>query len=331
MDRFSKGGLGMRDEVLRVLLDNFGNFISGEAISQSLNVTRAAVWKHIKVESVSRKGYKLVGIPNRLEEVTLLHGMNTNVMGRTLEIHQSVDSTNNRARELALSGYPDGTLVIAEEQLKGRGRMGREWISPSGKGIWMSLLLRPKIPPKEAHIITAMAAVAVKRALTETTGLSVGIKWPNDIIIRNKKVCGILTEIHADMDIIHYVIIGIGINANIEKDEFPKEIANSATSILIELGAEVDRRQVIQRIIKEMEIIYGAYMESYDFKPIIDECRKSSVTLGRRVKVLGRDIEFEGKAVDLADDGALLVLKDDGDMEKVFSGDVSVRGIQGYV
>lgn len=329
----------MRDRILKILLDNKDNFVSGEAISEHLNVTRAAVWKHIKslqaegfkIESISRKGYRLIGIPDKLEMVTLLHGMETKTLGRTIEIHESIDSTNSRAKELALLGYPDGTLVIAEEQVKGRGRMGRSWVSPAGKGIWMSLLLRPEMPPNSAPIITTLAALAVKRALEETTGLVVSIKWPNDIIIQNKKICGILTEIHADIDVIHYVIVGIGINANIEKDDFPEELLDSATSILIALGRKVDRVQLIQAIMKHMEEIYTDYIKSRDMGPILEECRKCSATLGRVVKVVGRNMEFSGKAIDLDEDGALLVLKEDGKVEKVLSGDVSVRGIGGYV
>lgn len=329
----------MRNKILEILLDNKDNFISGESISERLNVTRAAVWKHIKtlqsegfkIESVSRKGYRLVGIPDKLERVTLLHGMKTKVLGRTVEICESIDSTNSRAKELALLGYPEGTLVIAEEQLEGRGRLGRSWVSPAGKGIWMSLLLRPEIPPSAAPIITTLAALAVKRALEETSGLEVSIKWPNDIIIQNKKVCGILTEIHADIDIIHYVIVGIGINVNIEEKDFPEELLSSATSILIALGRKLDRIQLIQSIMKHMEDIYIDYIKTSDIGPILDECRKCSATLGRTVKVIGRGMEFSGKAVDLDEDGALLVLKDDGKLEKVLSGDVSVRGIAGYV
>jgi len=329
----------MRDEILKILLDDMDNFISGEAISKKLNVTRAAIWKHIKalqeegfiIESISRKGYRLVKLPNKLEEITLLHGMRTRRMGRVLEIHQSIDSTNIRCRELAISDYPEGTLVIAEEQLKGRGRMGRTWLSPPEKGIWMSLLLRPKMHPKDAPVLTTIAALAVKRAIVEITGLMVKIKWPNDIIIQNKKVCGILTEIHADLDIIHYVIIGIGINVNMEEAELPEDIAHTATSILIEMGNKVDRRLLIQKIMKEIEDIYDAYIENHDLNPILDECRSCSATIGSRVKVVGIDREFEGKAIDLADDGALLVLKDNGKIEKVFSGDVSVRGLEGYV
>ena len=329
----------MRDKILKILLDNKDEFISGESMSERLEVTRAAVWKHIKtlqsegfkIESVSRKGYRLVGLPDKLERVTLLHGMETKALGRTVEIHEFIDSTNSRAKELALLGYPEGTLVVAEEQLKGRGRMGRSWISPAGKGIWMSLLLRPKIPPSSAPIITSLAALAVKRALEEVAALKASIKWPNDIILQNKKVCGILTEIHADIDIIHYVILGIGINANLDKEDFPKELLDSATSISIVLGRKVDRTELVQAIMKHMEDIYTDYIKKGDIGSILDECRKCSATLGRTVKVIGRDREFSGKAVDLDEDGALLVLKEDGEMEKVLSGDVSVRGIGGYV
>lgn len=329
----------MRDRILKVLMDNRDGFLSGETISVSLGITRAAVWKHIKslqedgfeIESKSRLGYRLIGIPEALDEVTLLGSIDTEVIGKNIEVHDTIDSTNNRARELAIGDAFEGTLIIAETQQKGRGRLGRDWVSPKGKGIWMSLILRPNIPPQKASGITTVGAVAIRRALNRALDLDIGIKWPNDIIIDGKKVCGILTESHADMDRVHYVVMGIGINANMTLEDFPPEIATTATSLRIAAGHRVNRREVIALIMEEIEKTYNRYIEDGDFGSILEECREHSVTLNRPVQVIGRDDTFEGFAMDFHEDGSLLVKRTDGSIIKVMAGDVSVRGEKGYV
>lgn len=329
----------MRDKILKVLVDNRDEFLSGEAISSYLGITRSAVWKHIKslqqdgfeIESRPGLGYRLLALPEELDLISLNEIMKTQIMGKSIELHQVIDSTNNRARELALEGADEGTLIIAETQLEGRGRLSRSWISPRGKGIWMSLILKPDLSPDQAPHITAIAAVAIRKALNRATGLVIGIKWPNDIIIDGKKVCGILTEMHADIDRIYYVVVGIGINVNMTQEDFPVELSSTATSLRIALGRNLDRRQLIALIMEEIEEIYYTYLENRDFKQILDLCRQYSVTLNRPVKVIGRDTSFEGFAVDFDEDGSLLVKKDDGNIIKVMSGDVSVRGEGGYV
>ncbi len=329
----------MRDKILKVLVDNRDEFLSGEAISSYLGITRSAVWKHIKslqqdgfeIESRPGLGYRLLALPEELDLISLNEIMKTQIMGKSIELHQVIDSTNNRARELALEGADEGTLIIAETQLEGRGRLSRSWISPRGKGIWMSLILKPDLSPDQAPHITAIAAVAIRKALNRATGLDIGIKWPNDIIIDGKKVCGILTEMHADIDRIYYVVVGIGINVNMTQEDLPVELSSTATSLRIALGRNLDRRQLIALIMEEIEEIYYTYLENRDFKQILDLCRQYSVTLNRPVKVIGRDTSFEGFAVDFDEDGSLLVKKDDGNIIKVMSGDVSVRGEGGYV
>jgi BirA family biotin operon repressor/biotin-[acetyl-CoA-carboxylase] ligase len=329
----------MRNKVLKALLDSKGSFISGETISSSMGITRAAIWKHIKsllhegfiIETKPRLGYRLVRIPDILDRTALLESIDTIIMGRNLEIYDIIDSTNNRARELALADAPEGTLIVAETQLKGRGRLGRSWISPKGKGIWMSLVLRPDIPPDKAPGITTLVAVAIRRVLNQLTGLDIGIKWPNDIIVNGRKVCGILTEMHGDMDKIYYIVVGIGINANLEESDFPAELTKTATSLYISTGQTVDRRSVIVQIMKEIENIYYQYIKYGNFEAILDECRRYSVTLNKPVIVIGRDEEFEGFAINFDTDGSLLVKKQDGTITKVISGDVSVRGREGYV
>ena len=329
----------MRDKILKVLVDNSNKFLSGEAISSFLGITRSAVWKHIRslqrdgfeIESRPGLGYRLISFPEELDQVTLTEIMETQIIGKRIEVHQAIDSTNNRARELALEGVEEGTLIIAETQLEGRGRLGRNWISPKGKGIWMSLILRPNLPPDQAPRITAIAAVAIRKALNRATGLDIGIKWPNDIIIDGKKVCGILTEMHADIDRIHYVVVGMGINVNMTQKDFPTDISSTATSLRIALNRSLDRRQLIALIMEEIEEVYLKYLENRDFEQILHQCRQYSVTLNRSVKVIGRDSTIEGIAIDFDEDGALLVKTHDGNIIKVMSGDVSVRGEQGYV
>ena len=329
----------MRDKILEILMNNSNDFLSGEVISTQLGITRAAVWKHIKslqgegfeIESKSRLGYRLMAIPESLDQVTLREAIKTKVMGKNLEVHQTIDSTNNRARDLALEGADEGTLVISETQSMGRGRLGRDWISPKGKGIWMSLILKPDLPPDQAPRITAIVAVALRKALNKATGLDVGIKWPNDIIINAKKVCGILTEIQADIDRIHYLVVGIGINVNMLADDFPPEIASTATSLRIAMNAWLDRRWIIALVMEEIEDTYLKYTKNKDFRRLLDQYREYSVTLNKSVRVIGRDMNFEGFALDFDTDGSLLVKREDGSITKVLSGDVSVRGEDGYV
>ena len=324
---------------MEILLKNRNEFISGEKISTQLGVTRAAIWKYINalreegyvIESSSKKGYIMKRTPEIFEAAVLKHGLNTKVFGQNMEIHSQIDSTNKRAKECAFDGAPEGMLILADEQTQGKGRLNRSWISPPGTGIWFSLILRPPIPPVDAPKITAMAGAAVVKAIERVTGLAAGIKWPNDIVLGGKKVCGILTEINADLDLIHYVVVGIGLNVNMRPEDFPDEIRPIATSLRIEKGTVVNRNQMIQAILESMEEIYLEYIKDRDFRRVLEICKSRSVILGKQVRVLGLNEEFRGTAVDLDDDGSLLVKKDDGQVCKVLSGDVSVRGVHSYV
>ena len=329
----------MKEDIFRILLHNRGKFVSGEEISGKLGVSRTAVWKYIgqlreegcRIESVSNRGYCLAEVPDRLDEVLLRSHLATQVIGQVMELHHSIGSTNARAKELAQSGAVHGTLVAAEEQVSGRGRLGRSWVSPPGMGIWMSLVLRPPFSPPSAPRITILAAMAVADAINRVTGLKAGIKWPNDIIVHSRKVCGILTEIQADPDVIEYVAVGIGVNANTPKDGFPEEISRSATSLFIESGSKVDRNLLLTDILGSFEEYYNRYEKTGDFTELLMEYKKRCITLNRRVRVFGRTEEFEGAAVDLTEDCALVIRLADDTLRTVFSGDVSVRGAAGYV
>jgi BirA family biotin operon repressor/biotin-[acetyl-CoA-carboxylase] ligase len=331
----------MRNIILKILLDNSGQFISGEEISNSLGVTRAAVWKYIKllesegynIESVTGKGYRLQGVPDILDQVVITHGLNTKVLGQKMEIYESLSSTNARAKELALAEAAEGTIVLADEQLKGRGRLGRTWISPPGMGIWMSIILRPSLlPPQQVPRITVMTAVAVVRALNRVTGSETEIKWPNDIVYSGKKLCGILTEIHAEPEMIHYAVVGIGININLSKGDIPEDIKQTATSLKIEKGKNYNRGEIVRVVLEEIENIYFDNLCGNNFKPILEEYHHHSVILGKKVYVTGTGSKFfMGYANGFGEDGSLLLGLDDGRIIEVLAGDVSVRGLDGYV
>ncbi|MBQ1416338.1 MAG: biotin--[Selenomonas sp.] len=238
--------------------------------------------------------------------------------------HEEIDSTNNAAKRLAREGAAEGTVVVAESQTGGKGRLERQFFSPKGKGIWFSVVLRPKFLPQEAPKCTLLAAVAVARAMTEF-GLKPGIKWPNDLLYDNKKLVGILTEMSAEMDGINYIVIGTGINVNIAPEEFPEELRSVATSLSQMKGANLPRVKFLQAVLRALDDLY-AKVQVEGFAPVLKEWRQYSITLGQEVKVIGvRDGEvYYGKAVDIDDEGALLVDTAAG-RQRVLAGDVSIR------
>ncbi|MFO7154353.1 MAG: biotin--[acetyl-CoA-carboxylase] ligase [Caldicoprobacter oshimai] len=329
----------MRDAVLSMLLDNLGNFVSGEDISRQLGITRAAVWKYIRllqsegylIESSTKKGYCLRQVPDILDEVLLTRGLNTSILGRNVEIHSSIGSTNARAKELALSGAREGTVVIADEQVQGRGRLGRSWVSPPGKGIWMSVILRPRLSSQQVPRITIMTAVAVANALKRSAQIDVGIKWPNDVVCGGKKLCGILTEVHAEPEVIHYAVVGIGLNVNLSFEDLPEDIRDIATSLRIEKGKEFNRADIIKSILQEMEKGYLQGLRDDGFAGLLKEYERRSVILGKRIRVIGVDGQFSGYAQGFGLDGSLMLRLDDGRVERILAGDVSLRGENGYV
>ena len=286
----------MRDAILAILLNNTDRFVSGQDMSRSLGITRAAVWKYIKlfenegyvIESSTKKGYRLKLIPDIMDRVVLTNGLKTSIIGRNMECYQNLASTNARAKEMALADAPEGTVIIAEEQSRGRGRLGRNWVSPAGKGVWMSVILKPRLSPEKAPRITIMTAVALVRALKQAAELETGIKWPNDIVCNGKKLCGILTEIHAQPDIINYAVVGIGINVNLSVRDFPEDIRNIATSIKIEKGREFRRSDILQAVLENMEDMYLNYFDDDNFERLLQEYRDYSVVLGKKYRLPDR-------------------------------------------
>lgn len=321
----------MRARILELLRNHPGEYLSGEEISRSFAVSRTAVWKHIRelkhagydIEAHSRRGYTLRDTPDRLLPDEIRAKLDTIFVGREIYYYTDVDSTNTVAKKLATAGCSAGTIVIAESQSGGRGRLARGWFSPANKGIWLSVVLRPPFHPQDAPKCTLMAAVAINRAIRIVTGVPCGIKWPNDILHDGKKLVGILTEMSAEMDAINYVVIGAGINVNIEPAEFPEEITATAASLRGITGNKFDRLTLLIQILKEIEVTYQAMLDD-GFPQLLDNWRSQSVTLGRDVDVLGINQSFSGKAIDIDQDGALLI-QTAGRIERVLAGDVSVR------
>ncbi|WP_418402493.1 biotin--[acetyl-CoA-carboxylase] ligase [Anaerotignum lactatifermentans] len=315
------------------LLRRQEGFLSGEDIGRELSITRAAVWKGIKklreegyeIEAVTNRGYRLTNPETMYNKRELEQGLKTKTMGQTIYFYEETDTTNNRARELALEGASEGTLVVAEKQTAGRGRRGKVWESPLGTGIWMSLVLRPQIAPTEASVLTLLCGLATAEAIEAETGLSAGIKWPNDILINGKKAVGILTEMDCEMSEVHFVIPGIGINVNTAS--FPPEIAEIATSLYLECGKTVSRRRLVHKVLERLEEHYETFLRTGSFAAMLEDYRKHCITLGKEVHVLGRE-PFFAEALDITPEGELLVRRaDNGKEEVVFSGEVSIRGV----
>lgn len=329
----------MKRDVLEALKKNKNSFISGEELSRRIGVTRAAVWKHVQqlkeegyeIESISRKGYRLITEPDTLDAHALEIELAGNLLGHKVYHFDSIDSTNNMGKKLAAEGAREGTVIIAEEQTIGRGRLGRQWVSPKGTGIWMSIVLRPDIGPTEAPKITQITAAAVTLAIRKLTECEAGIKWPNDIIIQKKKVCGVLTEMSAELNSVNYIIVGMGINVNIDQNDFPTDIRNIATSIKSCTGKKVSRKMLVKEILKEFEKLYIDFIQTKNIKKSVAICKKYSVTLGNKVRIIDKTKELIAEAVDLTQDGELIIKNQTGEIQKVLSGEVSVRGIADYV
>lgn len=325
----------MKDQVLKFLKEQ-DDYISGEEISQKLGVTRTAIWKNIKklqlegyvIESSTKKGYKLVDVPNVITKEEVLEGMGTGIFFENVEYYDEVDSTNLMAKKLARSGAKEGTVVVADRQTAGRGRLGRSWTSPSGVGIWMSLILKPNIMPQKASQITLVAGLSMCEAIAEVTGLDTKIKWPNDIVVNGKKICGILTEMSAEMDRINYIVVGIGVNVN--NKFFPEELPY-ASSLAIEGNKEYTRKEIIQRFLAYFEEDYAVYKKDESLRHLLERYSQNCITLNNKVKIIEQGKERIAFAKGITEDGALKLINENNEEEIVFAGEVSVRGIYDYV
>lgn len=322
----------MKNKIIEFLKNNQDKYVSGEEISNILGVTRAAVWKHIKslkdmgynIESAPKKGYKLVMSPDILTYNEIKEYLKTEFVGRDIYYFDELDSTNSYAKSIAEQLEGEGQVVITEKQVNGRGRLGRQWVSQNNKGIWMSIILKPKIDIYDVSKITQVAAASVNKAINDLDVNSL-IKWPNDIIIDNKKVCGILTEMNSEINIINYIVVGIGINVNHNKSDFSEEIKDVATSVKIHNNCNnVKRNELVARILNYFEDYYNEFV-SGNFNVSLNICKENSYVLNKYINIIKNDKITVAKAIDINDNGELVVEYNDGNIGTILSGEVSVR------
>ncbi len=325
--------MSMDVDILRALRRAGGGSVSGAELSQSLGVSRAAIWARVQdlralgydIEASPHQGYRMLSTPDLLHADDLLSRLESiRVIGRDIRVFQETTSTNDVIEKLARDGVKEGVVVFAEAQTKGRGRLGRKWISPPGKGLWFSLLLRPALRPEEATRLTIVAATALRRAIANATQLRPEIKWPNDILINGKKTAGILTEMHAEPDQVKHLVIGIGVDVNLEAEEFPPELRQIATSLRAETGEAVDRPELACRILKELDAEYER-LNAGRFSEVADEWEEHCTTIGRQVSIRLGERQLRGRAEALGEDGALLVRSEHGRLEPVIGGDVTLE------
>jgi len=325
-----------KTEVLQLLRDS-RDYVSGQQICESFGISRTAVWKIInqlkeegyEIEAVQNKGYHLTGAPDVLSLSELKTRIKTKMAGSHLLYFDVVGSTNIEAKKQAENGAPEGLLVVADKQEAGRGRRGRSWESPAGANIFMTLLLRPSFSPGKASMITLVMAVSVAQAVSEAAGLTAKIKWPNDVVVNKKKVVGILTELTMETDYIQYLVCGVGINVN--QMSFPETIAQTATSLYLEGGRQVNRAGLIEKVMERFEENYEIFLKTEDMSGLTEPYNRLLVNKGERVRVLDPKGEYDGLSHGINEIGELIVEKQDGSVENVYAGEVSVRGIYGYV
>ncbi|MEK0314088.1 biotin--[acetyl-CoA-carboxylase] ligase [Cohnella sp. 56] len=318
-----------QSQLLALLEAKQDGFVSGEEISRQLGVSRTAVWKQIRrlesegfeIEAVPRMGYRLVGRPAKLNAAELQVRLATAAFGRRLHLLDAVTSTQDVLRDLAEAGAPEGTLVIAERQDNGRGRMGRAWVSPPGRGVSMSLLLRPQVPLQQAPQLTLLAAVALCRGLSRETGLAIGIKWPNDLLVDGRKISGILLESAAEDERLRYVAVGLGIAVNLDPADYPDDLLSRAVSLKIAAGRPFDRAALIAAVLLEFEQLYAVYKER-GFEPIRILWETYSVTLNRTVSLNAGNGFFEGIPRGLDAGGGLRVELPEGGERTIYSAEI---------
>ena len=322
-----------KEQILKRLRES-GGFISGEELSGLLHVTRAAVWKNInllreegyQIDSGTNRGYRLVACPDRYSADEISAGLETELLGKNIFCYDSIDSTNEEAKRRALAGAPSGSLFIAEQQTGGKGRLGRSWVSPAGTGMWFSVLLRPGVLPMRISATTLLSGLAVCGAIREVTGCQALVKWPNDIVSGTKKVCGILTEMSAEMERVESVVIGIGINAN--STAFPENLREKGTSIRLETGKPVRRITLLQEILRRLEKLLKENAVALT-PAFLEEYKACCASLGKLVGFQRNGRQMTGTAVDISPEGELIVRLPNGSLETVFSGEVNNQGFYG--
>lgn len=317
----------LRQTILELLAQS-DTYLSGQEISAKVGISRTGVWKHIQtlrdkgytIDSVSNQGYRLLQPPAEIVPEEVTRHLQTEVLGRTVVFAREVDSTNTQAK-LHAGEYPEGTIFLAEAQLGGRGRLGRNWSSQPGKGIWCSVLLKPQVRPTVAGQFPLLTAVAIAETL-HGIGINARIKWPNDLLIDGKKVCGILTEMVAELDRINFLVIGFGLNVKHQTEDFPPDVRPVAASLEMISGQQIDRAQLLSRILLQLERRYRQFVDE-GFEPIRELWKTHTCTLGHETKISRwNQPPLYGYALDLAPDGSLILQLPDGEVMSVMSGEI---------
>ncbi|KAB2953087.1 biotin--[acetyl-CoA-carboxylase] ligase [Heliorestis acidaminivorans] len=320
-----------KQEILKALKEA-SDYISGEDISRALGMTRSAVWKHIRtlrqegydIEAHTRMGYKLRTLSNYLLPEEVLSVLETKKFGRNYIYYHSINSSNEKAKEFAREGAEEGTVVLAEEQQAGKGRLGRTWHSPLGLGLYLSIILRPSIPLALTPQITLLTALSIAKTIEKMTSLGPAIKWPNDILLDGKKVCGILTELSAEMDGVKHIVVGIGLNLNQEATDFPTAVTSQASSVSMQAGEKVDRLAFFNKLLMQLEDDYEHWLEQ-GFSAIRQQWLDRAVGLGDTVRVIAGSAQWQGRMEGIDDMGALLVRNKAGEIQQLMSGEVTLR------
>ncbi|WP_077326646.1 biotin--[acetyl-CoA-carboxylase] ligase [Virgibacillus siamensis] len=318
-----------RNKLIELLSSSNDKYVSGQLLSEKLNISRSAIWKHMRelekdgytIEGVSRKGYRIIHFPDKVSENTLQWGLHTSWIGKSIIHRESTSTTQEIAHQAARDGAANGAVVIADEQTKGKGRMNRQWHSSKGTGIWMSLILRPDIPPNLAPQLTLLTATVLADVFASYVNVQPKIKWPNDLLIHDKKTAGILTEMQAEQDQIQYVVIGIGINVNQETDEIPDDIKHKATSLAIESGQNSNIKDLIQQILMTFERAYDTYMTN-GFQTVKQKWEHYGYRIGERLLIKTLRDEWYAKFIGIGEDGALLIQGNNNRIEQIYSAEI---------
>jgi BirA family transcriptional regulator, biotin operon repressor / biotin---[acetyl-CoA-carboxylase] ligase len=318
-----------QDKILALFRDGTDRFVSSDELCRLLGVSRTAIWKQMErlrgqgyiIEAIPSRGYRLRGTPDNLLPAEIAAELGTTLIGREIVFLEETDSTNLQAHEQGEAGGRHGLVVVADRQTAGKGRLGRQWVSPPGVNFYASVLLRPTFLPRQAPQLTFLSAVAVARAVQEVAGLSARVKWPNDVLVGGRKIAGLLNEMSAETERIHYVILGIGVNLNMRAEQFPKDLRYPATSILLETGAPVSRTAFARALLRHLDSLYALYLAE-GFPPLRHAWEAHFDLVGREVEVDFRSTLLRGVVEGIDAEGALLLRREDGQLEKVLAGDV---------
>jgi BirA family biotin operon repressor/biotin-[acetyl-CoA-carboxylase] ligase len=326
-----RGAQTLSRKILGLFMENRGEVISGEEMSGALEVSRTAVWKQIRmlrdmgceIDALPSRGYRLVAAPDLLIPEVITVGLKSSLIGRNLVCLRETGSTNEAAFKLAEEGAEEGTVVVAEAQRRGKGRLGRIWESPPGVNLYCSVILRPPILPARAAQMTFLSSVAVARAIAAETNLRPFIKWPNDLLINGRKVAGLLNEMSAETEKVNFIVLGIGVNINMKREQFPGDLRHPASSLFLESGKPVNRAAFTRALLEALDLLYGTYLD-HGYGPVREEWLARCNFLGRRVRISFHDNVLTGTAKGIDEEGALLVERPDGKVERVLAGDVTI-------